>query len=91
MSVDWALSTNKTGFNQAGPSPIASQAEQAMQAKPSNQRFRSFAERWIVTRSEGFRKDPDGMAEDTWNCILDAKRAYAMIKQVGRGVDDTDG
>lgn len=51
--------------------------------RQSDQRFRSFCERYLVTRSEFFRKDPDGLAEDTWTCILDAKRAYALIRRVG--------
>lgn len=54
----------------------------------SNARFRSFAERFLVTRSEFFRRDPEGLAEDTWTCILDAKRAYNKIRQVGMGVED---
>lgn len=49
----------------------------------SDQRFRSFAERFIVTRSHLFR--PDAIAADTWACILDAQRAYKMIKLVGYG------
>ena len=56
--------------------------------KQSNQRFRSFAERYLVTRSEGFRKDDAGLEEDTWKCILDAKKTYALINRVGLGIED---
>lgn len=56
--------------------------------RTSNLRFRSFCERYMVTRSEFFRRDPEGLAEDTWNCILDARRAYKLIGQVGLNVYD---
>lgn len=57
----------------------------------SDMRFRSFAERFLVTRSHLFRTDPDGLARDTWNCVLDAQRAYKMIRLVGLGkFEDVD-
>jgi len=57
----------------------------------SDQRFRSFAERFLVTRSHLFRNDPDGLAQDMWNCVLDAQRAYKMIRYVGFGrFEDAD-
>lgn len=66
-----------------GGNPAAS--GQIVGAK-QDQRFRSFAERWVVTRSHLFRQDPQGLAEDMWACTLDAKRAYGMIRQVSIGV-----
>jgi hypothetical protein len=51
-------------------------------------RFRSFAERYFVTRSQFFRQDPRGLAEDTWLCILDAKRAYKLIKGVSYNAEN---
>jgi hypothetical protein len=54
--------------------------------RQSNARFRSFAERYLIERAGQFRQEH--LAEDTWACILDAKRAYNMIGQVGRTVED---
>lgn len=56
----------------------------------SNARFRSFCERYVVTRSEFFRQDPEGLAEDTWSCILDAKRAYSLIRRTSIGLGEDD-
>lgn len=59
--------------------------------RQSDQRFRSFAERFLVTRSSLFSTDPDQLAKDTWECIQNARRAYMMIKAVGYGrFEDTD-
>jgi len=52
---------------------------------PSDQRFRSFAERFLIERAGTFRADH--IAEDTWLCVQDAKRAYNMIAQAGRNGD----
>ena len=54
----------------------------------SDQRFRSFAERFMIERASTFR--PDKIGEDTWTCILDAKRAYKQIEAVGRTVENDD-
>lgn len=62
-----------------------------MGEKKSDPRFRSFAERWMVARCGLFRTDPHGLAEDTWTTILDAKRAYAMIKRTGLSIEPEDG
>lgn len=56
----------------------------------SDPRFRSFCERYFVARASYFRQEPDGLANDTWTCILDAKRAYAMIKRTGENIDPED-
>jgi len=50
----------------------------------SDPRFRSFAERYLIERASTFRTDK--IDEDTWKCILDAKRAYKQIEQVGRNI-----
>lgn len=73
-----------------GPMHAGNPTQQAGQQanRRSDQRFRSFAERYLVTRSNFFRQDPNGMAEDTYTCILDARRAYALIKRVGMGVGE---
>jgi hypothetical protein len=52
----------------------------------SDQRFRSFAERFMIERASTFRADH--IDEDTWKCILDAKRAYKQIEAMGRTVSD---
>lgn len=59
--------------------------------RDSDQRFRSFAERYLVARASFFRQDPKGLAEDTWTCILDAKRAYQMIERTGQNINPEDG
>ena len=69
-------------------SPVSAQAER--KKRDSDQRFRSFAERYLVARAQYFRNDPHGLAEDTWNCILDAKRAYQMIERTGRNIAPDD-
>lgn len=80
-----------------GPSPVSpvnpnvGQAQQGSRGKKSDQRFRSFAERWMVARAHLLRADPDGLLEDTWSAILDARRAYTMIKSVGENIEPEDG
>lgn len=59
--------------------------------KPSDQRFRSFAERYIIARAHLFRVPPSEHAEDQWECILDAKRCYAMVERTGRKIEPEDG
>lgn len=56
--------------------------------RPSNARFRSFAERYVCARAEFFRVPPKEHMEDQWLCIQDARRAYDMIKQTGRNILD---
>lgn len=78
----------------AGPWPVGAgqlQGQPVLDAGgrlQSNMRFRSFCERYFVTRSAFFRQDPQGLTEDTWACILDAKRAYKLMGQVALHVDD---
>lgn len=55
--------------------------------KKSDTRFRSFAERWVVARAHLITPDPHKVAEDTYCHILDAKRAYAMIRAVGENIE----
>lgn len=74
---------------QANPNVGAPQ--QGTRGKPSDARFRSFAERFMIARAHLFRADPEGLAEDTWSCILDAKRAYAMIERTGQNIEPDDG
>lgn len=61
-----------------------------MPTKASDQRFRSFAERYVIARASFFRQDPDGHLHDQWTCILDAKRVYLLIKRTGLNVDPDD-
>lgn len=65
-------------------------ANMGVETPRSNARFRSFCERYVVTRSEFFRQDPEGLAEDTWSCILDAKRAYSLIRRTSIGLGEDD-
>lgn len=59
--------------------------------KPSDQRFRSFAERYMIARAHLFRVAMSDHTEDQWACIMDAKRAYAMIQRVGQNIEPEDG
>jgi hypothetical protein len=58
----------------------------SVSARQSDQRFRSFAERFMIERASTFRQDK--IDEDTWKCILDAKRAYKQIEAVGRSITE---
>ena len=71
-------------------SPVQSNAnvgapQQGTKGQPSDTRFRSFAERYMIARAHNFRVDHE--AEDQWNCILNAKKAYAMIERTGRNIE----
>lgn len=65
--------------------------QQGTRKQTSDVRFRSFAERFMIARAHLFRTDPVGLAEDTWCCIMDAKRAYSMIKRTGENIEPEDG
>jgi hypothetical protein len=64
---------------------------QANVKKPSDQRFRSFAERYVIARAHYFRTPLSEHTEDQWSCVLDAKRVYAMIDRVGQNIEPEDG
>lgn len=49
-------------------------------------RFRSFAERYVIERAGSFR--PGSELEDAWRTIQDAKRVYGMIAQARDNVDE---
>jgi hypothetical protein len=84
-----------------GPMPLAAvrgagnanvgAPQQGTRGRPSDARFRSFAERFMIARAHLFRADPPGLAEDTWTCILDAKRAYHMIERTGQNIEPNEG
>jgi hypothetical protein len=65
--------------------------QQGTRGKPSDARFRSFAERFMIARAHLFRNDPVGLQEDTWECIMDAKRAYRMIERTGQNIEPEEG
>lgn len=71
-----------------GASPIATPKEGSL-LPPSNTRFRSFAERYLIERATHFRADH--IDEDAWRCIQDARRAYKQIEAVGRTVRNDNG
>jgi len=89
LAVPGAASRGATGATQQ--SPVNAQQGGASKPKPSDARFRSFAERYVAARCHLFRVDPDGHGQDQWQCILDARRVYDMIKQVGRNIDPEEG
>lgn len=73
------------------PLPNVAVQQHGVARAKSDQRFRSFCERYLVARAHFFRQDPQGLVEDTWSCILDAKRAYAMIRRTGENLEPEDG
>jgi hypothetical protein len=58
--------------------------------KKPDTRFRSFAERYVIARAEFFRKDPEGLIEDQFLCLLDAKRVYLMARNMSINVEPED-
>lgn len=65
-------------------SPVANGAVH----KKSDQRFRSFAERYVIARADKFRVGHE--AEDGWHALMDAKRLYTMIRQGGENLSPED-
>lgn len=59
--------------------------------KSSDQRFRSFAERYAVARAHLLTADPEKLAEEQWLMVMDAKRFYAMIERAGQNIQPEDG
>ena len=76
-----------SAINQSPVNPNLGFPAQSNVKKPSDQRFRSFAERYIIARAHHFRVPMNEHAEDQWACIQDAKRCYAMIERVGRNIE----
>lgn len=60
---------------------IVIDAEDVMAMNSDQERFRSFAERYIIERAHAFR--PGHEQEDAWAALLDAKSSYGQIKSVG--------
>lgn len=84
------------GGGGAGGPPLLSPATQggpthANVRKPSDQRFRSFCERYVVARAHLLTADPLKLAEEQYNMVLDAKRFYAMIERAGQSIQPEDG
>jgi hypothetical protein len=67
-----------------GPSGSVGVASQAApeQQTPSNSRFRSFAERYLVERCRDWKEGE--IDERAWAAILEAKSIYNKVKEVGR-------
>ena len=67
------------------PGPVGP-GNEAQQRQTSNQRFRSFAERYIIERCRDW---PQGEVDErTWAAILEAKSIYNTVKEVGRTLGD---
>lgn len=49
-------------------------------------RFRSFAERYVIERANGFRKGFE--REDAWEATLDARTMFNNIGRVSKDMDD---
>lgn len=51
----------------------------------SSERFRSFAERYVIARASLFRVGHE--QEDAWAAMLDAKSIYQQIARVGQSAE----
>lgn len=80
----------QVGGQQAMGNPNTGQPAHVSRQK-SDTRFRSFAERWMVARAHMLTADPAFLAEDTWRAIMDAKRAYNMIRSAGENIEPDEG
>lgn len=76
---------------QQGSNPNVGSPPYASNKTTSDQRFRSFAERYMVARAHFFRVPSSEHVEDQWACVLDAKRAYSMIERAGQNINPEDG
>ena len=54
---------------------------------PDSDRFRSFAERYVIERAASFRTGFE--KEDGWEAIQTARSLYKMIEGVGHNMDVT--
>ncbi len=79
------------GVAQSPIAPANPAAATEARRRLSDQRFRSFCERYVVARAGLFRVAPNEHDEDMWRCILDAKRCYALIRRTGENIDPEDG
>lgn len=76
----------------AGPPQGAAQQSPQVAADPntqkaqSNNRFRSFAERYIVERCRDWKEGE--IDERAWGAILEAKSIYNKVREVGRTLGD---
>lgn len=70
------------------PPVTSGQGGVEQQQKKSNQRFRSFAERYVVERCRDWKEGE--ISERAWAAILEAKTTYNQIKEVGRTLDHDD-
>lgn len=90
-NVPWPGGLSPPSPNVGPANPNVGQPQQGTRGKPSDQRFRSFAERYMVARCHLFRTSDGEHTQDQWRCVLDAKRAYNMIERAGRNIDPDDG
>lgn len=74
------------GMQQAAPVSVSAPVPEESGRAPSNTRYRSFAERYVVERASTFR--PGHEEEDAWKAAMSAKTAYNMIREVGRTLKD---
>lgn len=64
------------------PGVAGATSEGAQQQAPSNTRFRSFCERYIVERCRDWKEGE--IDERAWATILEAKSIYNKVREVGR-------
>lgn len=73
------------GYGTVGAGSFEQQLRRAqMGTETDEQRFRSFAERYMIERASTFRGGHE--EEDQWTCMLSAKSAYKKIAAMGRGL-----
>ena len=71
----------------AAMSGAGSPADQTDRNRPSDQRFRSFAERYFIERARLLVDDGE-IDKQFWKVIQQAKTAYKMIRSVGINVHE---
>lgn len=69
------------------PLPVSQGGTDAPEGQaPSNQRFNSFCERFVIERCREWPKE--NVNEAAWRCLQDAKRVYHMIQGLSSTVKD---
>lgn len=71
-----------------GSPPVTAEPD-PMPPRPSNQRYRSFAERYILERVRNLPPAADPIKQ-LHELTLEARTAYKMIKEVGTTLEPND-
>jgi len=78
--------TGCVAAGQASPQVQPGPAAEANGPRPSDVRFRSFAERYVVERARTF--DQARLEDDAWRAVTEARTIYKMICETGRTIKE---